>query len=121
MSKLIMIVEDDPMSMELMTVILHADGYQTIESPDGQGVLQLTRLHMPDLILMDMQLPKVSGLDITKSLKAEEDLKHIPVMAVTAFALKGDREEILAGGCDYYVSKPIIVPEFMKMLGEILS
>ncbi|NQU59287.1 MAG: response regulator, partial [Rhodospirillales bacterium] len=81
----------------------------------------LAREHHPDLILMDIQLPEISGLEITKMLKADDDLKSIPVVAVTAFAMKGDEEKILEGGCEGYIAKPISVPKFLETISTFLG
>ena len=90
MSKMVLIVEDNELNMKLFHDLLEAHGYDTIETKYGPHVLDLARQHQPDLILMDIQLPEVSGLDVTKWLKADDELKSIPVIAVTAFAMKGD-------------------------------
>ena len=86
-----------------------------------QQALALAREHRPDLILMDIQLPEVSGLEVTKWLKKDNDLKNIPVVAVTAFAMKGDEEKIRQGGCEDYVSKPISIIDFMKVIQKHLE
>jgi two-component system, cell cycle response regulator DivK len=114
--KTILIVEDDELNLKLFSDLLQSHGFKTLESADGHNTMQLAREHHPDLILMDIQLPEVSGMDHTKTLKADPDLKDIPILAVTAFAMKGDKEMILAAGCDGYIAKPISVPHF---LGEI--
>lgn len=78
-----------------------------IQTRDGLSALDLARKHRPDLILMDIQLPEVSGIEVTKWLKEDDQLRHIPVIAVTAFAMKGDEQKIREGGCEAYISKPI--------------
>jgi two-component system cell cycle response regulator DivK len=92
-----------------------------VETRNGNEVLNLAREHKPDLILMDIQLPEVSGLDVTRWLKADETLKTIPVIAVTAFAMKGDEQKIREGGCEDYISKPISVTHFMEVIGRYLK
>lgn len=121
MKKKIMIVEDNELNMKLFDDLLGAHGYETIKTRDGTKVLDLAREHKPDLIVMDIQLPEVSGLDVTKWLKADSDLKKIPVIAVTAFAMKGDEEKIREGGCEDYVSKPISIIDFMKVVQKHLE
>ncbi len=119
MAKIILIVEDDELSMKLATDLLQAHGYDTLQSVDGKDTLQLAREHHPDLIIMDIQLPEISGMEYTKMLKADEGLKDIPVLAVTAFALKGDEEKILEAGCDGYIAKPISVPLFLETVANL--
>ena len=95
--KKVMIVEDNELNMKLFHDLLEAHGVKTIQARDGKNVMALAREHKPDLILMDIQLPEVSGLDITKWLKDDDELKSIPVIAVTAFAMKGDEQKIREG------------------------
>lgn len=112
--KTVLIVEDNELNMKLFNDLLDAHGYRTIQTRDGIEALDLARQHKPDLILMDIQLPEVSGLEVTKWLKDDDTLKHIPVIAVTAFAMKGDEEKIREGGCEAYISKPISVVGFLE-------
>ncbi len=121
MSKTILIVEDNDLNMKLFNDLLQAHGYETLQTKDGREVLGIARAQKPDLILMDIQLPEVSGLDITKMLKADDDLKDIPVIAVTAFAMKGDEEKIREGGCEGYIAKPISVATFLQTVAQFLS
>ena len=121
MSKTVLIVEDNELNMKLFQDLLEAHGIETFDTNDGHNVLDMAREHKPDLILMDIQLPEVSGLDITKWLKDDEELKHIPVVAVTAFAMKGDEQKIREGGCEDYISKPISVERFMDVVGQYLG
>jgi two-component system cell cycle response regulator DivK len=121
MSKKVLVVEDNELNMKLFHDLLEAHGHETIQTRDGQEVLDLARTHAPDLILMDIQLPEVSGLDVTRWLKNEEDLSDIPVVAVTAFAMKGDEQKILEGGCEGYISKPISVSEFMDVIQRYIG
>ena len=120
-SKKVLIVEDNDLNMKLFNDLLEAHGYNTLQTRDGVEALKLARLHRPDLILMDIQLPEVSGLEVTKWLKQDEDLKTIPVIAVTAFAMKGDEEKIRAGGCEDYLSKPISVGKFIATIKRHLD
>ena len=119
--KTILIVEDDGRSMKLLSDLLRAQGHSILQSIDGMDTLQLARAHRPDLILMDIQLPNISGLEHTRTLKANHDLKHIPVIAVTAHAMKGDESKILEAGCDAYISKPISTHRFLEIVARHLG
>jgi two-component system cell cycle response regulator DivK len=121
MSKTVLIVEDNELNMKLFRDLLQAHGYATLQTRNGIEALSLAREHHPDLILMDIQLPEVSGLDVTKWLKEDEDLRHIPVIAVTAFAMKGDEERIREGGCEAYISKPITVSMFLDTIRQFIG
>jgi two-component system cell cycle response regulator DivK len=114
MGKTVLIVEDNELNMKLFHDLLEAHGYTTIETRNGIEALDLARKHRPDLILMDIQLPEVSGLEVTKWIKEDDDLRSIPIVAITAFAMKGDEERIRAGGCEAYLSKPISVSKFLE-------
>lgn len=113
MKKTVLIVEDNELNMKLFHDLLDAHGFKTVQTRNGRDVLDLARHHRPDVILMDIQLPEVSGLDVTKWLKDDDDLRAIPVIAVTAFAMKGDEDRIRSGGCQAYISKPISVAGFL--------
>jgi two-component system cell cycle response regulator DivK len=121
MAKTVLIVEDNELNMKLFHDLLEAHGYNTVGTRNGNEALDLARRHRPDLILMDIQLPEVSGLDVTKWLKADPVLKSIPVVAVTAFAMKGDEERIRVGGCEAYLSKPISVAKFIDTVRQFLG
>lgn len=120
-AKLVLIVEDNDLNMKLFRDIIEVHGYRTLHTRDGLEVLDLAREHHPDLILMDIQLPEISGLDVTKWLKNDPELRHIPVIAVTAFAMKGDEDKIRAGGCEDYLSKPISVSTFVSVIKKYLE
>jgi two-component system cell cycle response regulator DivK len=107
--KTVLVVEDNELNMKLFHDLLAAHGYAVIQTRSGMAALDLARQHRPHLILMDIQLPEVSGLEVTKWLKDDDELRAIPVVAVTAFAMKGDEERILQGGCEAYISKPISI------------
>ncbi|MBC8048669.1 MAG: response regulator, partial [Chitinophagales bacterium] len=113
MAKTVLIVEDNELNMKLFHDLLEAHGYDTLQTRSGVEAITLARKHKPDLILMDIQLPEVSGLDVIKWLKEDDATKAIPVIAVTAFAMKGDEERIREGGCEAYISKPISVSMFL--------
>ncbi len=119
--KTVMIVEDNELNMKLFHDLLDAHGYATLQTRDGMEALELARAHRPDLILMDIQLPEISGLEITRWLKQDDSLKHIPVIAVTAFAMKGDEEKIREGGCEAYIAKPISVAELMETVNRFIG
>ena len=121
MSKKVLIVEDNELNMKLFHDLLDSQGYETLQTREGLQALALARLHRPDLILMDIQLPEISGLEVTKWLKDDEELSHIPVIAVTAFAMKGDEERIRQGGCEAYISKPISVMHFLDTIRQHLG
>lgn len=121
MPKTVLIVEDNELNMKLFRDLLEAHGYRTLQTRNGIEALSLAREHQPDLILMDIQLPEVSGLDVTKWLKEDEALRHIPVIAVTAFAMKGDEERIREGGCEAYISKPITVSMFLETVRQFIG
>ncbi len=121
MAKTVMIVEDNELNMKLFHDLLEAHGYSTVGTRSGTEALDLARRHHPDLILMDIQLPEVSGLEVTKWLKGDPELQRIPVVAVTAFAMKGDEERIREGGCEAYLSKPISVGELIETVRHFLG
>jgi two-component system cell cycle response regulator DivK len=115
------VVEDNELNMKLFHDLLEVHGYNIIQTKDGMDALRLAREHKPDLILMDIQLPEVSGLEVTKWIKEDDDLKSIPVIAVTAFAMKGDEEKIREGGCEAYIAKPISVTNFLETVQRFLN
>jgi len=121
MKKTVLIVEDSELNMELFDDLLQSIGYNTISSPDGSNLLSIVDEKRPDLIVMDIQLPNHSGLELTRDIKAQDHLKDIPIIAVSAFAMKGDEQKILAAGCDEYVAKPISVPAFIDLINRYLA
>jgi two-component system, cell cycle response regulator DivK len=121
MPKTVMIVEDNELNMKLFRDLLEAHGYHTVGTRDGIDALDLARKHRPDLVLMDIQLPEVSGLEVTRWLKEDTELKAIPVVAVTAFAMKSDEERIRQGGCEAYLSKPISVAKFIETIRRFIG
>lgn len=120
-AKTILIVEDNELNMKLFNDLLEAHDYNILQTRDGMEALKIAREHKPDLILMDIQLPEVSGLEVTKWIKEDENLKSIPVIAVTAFAMKGDEEKIREGGCEAYIAKPISVGHFLETVQKFLD
>ena len=121
MPKTVLIVEDNELNMKLFHDLLEAHGYGTLCSRNGVEAMDLARRHKPDLVLMDIQLPEVSGLEVTGWLKSDPELKTIPVVAVTAFAMKGDEERIREGGCEAYLSKPISVAKFIETVRQFIG
>ncbi len=120
-AKTVLVVEDNELNMKLFHDLLEAHGYNILQTKDGMDALRIAREHRPDLILMDIQLPEVSGLEVTKWIKEDENLKSIPVIAVTAFAMKGDEEKIREGGCEAYIAKPISVTNFLETVQKFLN
>ena len=120
-AKTVLIVEDNELNMKLFHDLLDAHGYTTLQTRNGTDALRMARERRPDLILMDIQLPEVSGLEVTRWLKDDEQLREIPVVAVTAFAMKGDEERIRQGGCEAYISKPISIVAFLEMVRRYIG
>lgn len=121
MTKTVLIVEDNELNMKLFRDLLEAHGYRTVGTSNGREALKLAREHRPDLILMDIQLPEVSGLEVTRWIKDDAELRATPVVAVTAFAMKGDEERIREGGCEAYLSKPISVGKFIETVRRFVG
>lgn len=119
--KKVLIVEDNELNMKLFDDLLTAHGYATVKTREGVKVLDIARAEMPNLIVMDIQLPEISGLEITQQIKSDAQLKSIPIVAVTAFAMKGDEEKIRQGGCEDYISKPISITEFIGIVQKHLG
>ena len=117
----VLIVEDNPLNMKLFTAMIASQGYEVLQANDGPGGLDLAHQQHPDLIILDIQLPGMSGLEVTHSLKAEADTRDIPVIATTAYALRGDEEKIWASGCDGYMAKPIAVSEFLDLVRSFMT
>ncbi|MFV0297839.1 MAG: response regulator [Hyphomicrobiaceae bacterium] len=120
-AKKVLIVEDNELNMKLFHDLLEAHGYETIQTRNGRDALDLAREHRPSLILMDIQLPEVSGLEVTKWIKDDEALCDIPIIAVTAYAMKGDEERIRQGGCEAYISKPITIAPFLETVRRFIG
>lgn len=121
MTKTVLIVEDNELNMKLFHDVLEAHGYATIETRSGVEAVGLARKHRPDLIIMDIQLPEVSGMEVIQWLKDDDQLRHIPVIAITAYAMKGDEEKIRQGGCEAYLSKPIAVTKFVETVRNYIG
>ncbi len=121
MEQTVMMIDDDEALLRELDEVLTSGGYRTCAVPDSRKALEAAQKVRPDLILMDIQLPEVSGLEVTKWLKDDSELKSIPVVAVTAFAMKGDEERIREGGCEAYLSKPISVGKFIETIRHFLG
>ena len=119
--KKILIVEDNDLNLKLFRDLLGAHGYHTIETKSGFDAIDLTRDHRPDLIIMDIQLPEISGLDVTRKIKADQTISAIPIVAVTAFAMRDDEEKILQAGCEAYISKPISIGPFLHTIEKFIN
>lgn len=117
----ILVVEDNPMNMELAVDLLELRGYKVFSATTGQMALEISEREKVDLILMDVQLPGMDGLAVTKKLKENPETKHIPVVALTAHAMKGDEERMLSHGCAGYIAKPIDTREFPKAVEEFIA
>jgi len=121
MAIVILIVEDAPKNLKLARDLLMVSGYTTIEATDGEQGVELARTKKPDLILMDVQMPKMNGLEATRILKADTTTSNIPVLALTSYAMKGDKERILEVGCNGYLAKPFDIQELLKQVAKYLS
>jgi len=115
-TKRILIVEDNELNLKLLNDILEVHGYITIVTGNGVAAIDLARQHHPDLILLDIQLPDISGTEVAQRLKADAETREIPIVAVTAFAMPGERTMILESGCDDYMSKPINIYDFLALV-----
>ena len=120
MTKVILIVEDEPKNLKLVRDLLQVSGYKTIEATDGKQGVALARARKPDLILMDIMMPVIDGLEATRILKADATTRNIPVVALTSHVMKGDKERILQAGCDGYITKPIDIQELLEKVAEYL-
>ena len=120
-AKKVLVVEDNELNMKLFCDLLDAFGYETVQSRDGLRAVDLTREHRPDLIIMDIQLPEVSGLDLTRWIKDDASISDIPIMAVTAFAMRQDEQHVREAGCEAYMSKPIQMMPFINTVKQLTS
>ena len=116
----VLIVEDNALNMKLFSAMIVAQGYDVLQATDGHGGLDLAHRQHPDLIIMDLQLPGISGLEVTSSLKADDDTRNIPIIATSAYVLRGDEERIMASGCDGYIAKPIAISEFLGLVEMLI-
>lgn len=120
MKEKILIAEDNPQNMRLIEMTLKTTGYKLLTATNGEEVLDIATRERPDLIILDIQLPRMSGLEVTGRLRQMADLGQVPIIAITAYAMKGDKERVLEAGCDAYVTKPIDIHELPGMVAKIL-
>ena len=120
-NKTILIIEDNELNMKLFRSLLQLQKYKVIEAENAEKGIQLTREHQPDLILMDIQLPGMDGLRATEMISTDEDLKDIPILALTSYAMEGDKEKALAAGCVGYIAKPIDTRSFSKIIAKYIQ
>ena len=120
MKEKILIVEDNPKNMMVTEMSLRANGYTLLKATDGEEALDMAMRERPDLIIMDIQLPKINGLEVTRKLRETPAFSHTPIIGVTAYAMKGDKERVIESGCDAYLSKPINTHELPEMIAEML-
>jgi two-component system cell cycle response regulator DivK len=121
LSKKILVVDDNQDSRELVVKVLKNRGYQMIEAVDGEDALEKATAENPDLILMDISIPKINGYEVTRRLKSQMNFKNTPIIALTAHAMKGDREKAIEAGCDGYISKPINIHEIPDQIKSYLQ
>lgn len=119
--KTVLIVEDNFLNLKLMRDLLESSGVATLQAEDGTRALEIALAHQPDIVLMDIQLPGMSGLIVTRQFKTDADLKNIPIIAVTALASREDKEEALEAGCDAYISKPFAAEQFLDLVKKFLG
>ncbi len=120
MKEKILIVEDNPESMRLLEMVLRAKNYTLLKATDGEEALDIAMRERPDLIIMDIQLPKMNGLEVTRKLRETPAFSHTPIIAITAYAMKGDKERVIDAGCDAYLSKPINTRELPEIIAGML-
>jgi len=120
-TKKILVVEDNPMNLELVADILEAQGYEVVQAKEGYEALRIASEERPDLILMDIQLPELDGLEVTRRLKSNESTRDINIVALTAYAMRGDEERVREAGCSGYIAKPINTREFVKVIAAYLD
>ena len=121
MKKKILVVEDNPMNMRLIEMTLNAQNYTLLKATDGQEALAIARREQPDLIIMDINLPGINGLEVTRKLRETPEFKDTPIIGITAYAMKGDKEKVLEAGCDAYLSKPVDTRQLPVIIAEMLE
>lgn len=117
----VLVVDDNPINLKLASEVLEFEGYEVAKAVDAESALEIIKNSQPNLILMDIGLPEMDGLTLTKKLKANEGSKHILIIALTAFAMKGDESKAIEAGCDGYISKPINTRTLPKQISEIIE
>lgn len=121
MIKVVLIAEDDPKSMKLTYDLLNVFGYTTLTATNGLQAVEMAKFHKPDLILMDVQMPVMDGLTATRLIKADSNIKDIPIIATTAYAMRDDENKTKEAGCDGYITKPIDIQYLLRTIEEYLS
>lgn len=119
--KRVLVVEDNPLNMKLFAAMIAAEGYEVLEAGDGRKGLETAQRQHPDLIILDIQLPGMSGLEVIRNLKADAATHDIPIIATTAFAAPSDEASILASGCDAYMAKPIAISQFLELIASFMT
>ncbi|HEX7641183.1 MAG TPA: response regulator [Burkholderiaceae bacterium] len=119
--KTVLVVEDTPANIKLVTMLLEKDGYRVLQAENGADGVRLAQLYLPDIILMDIQLPDMDGLAAVKLLRQEAATRHLKIVALTAFAMKGDEDKMLESGCDGYIAKPIRYQSFLEEVRRVIS
>jgi two-component system cell cycle response regulator DivK len=119
--KTVLVVEDTPANIKLVTMLLEKDGYRVLQAENGADGIRLAQLHLPDIILMDIQLPDMDGLTAVRQLRQEAATRHLKIVALTAFAMKGDENKMLGSGCDGYIAKPIRYQRFLEEVRRVMA
>ena len=119
--KTILIIEDNQLNMKLVKTLLQIEKHQVLEAGSAENGLEIAKERLPDLILMDIQLPGMNGLEATRIIKEDPEMTNIPVVALTSFAMQGDEEKAISAGCEGYITKPIDTREFTKMVAQYYS
>ena len=120
MKQKILAVEDNPQNMRLLEMTLRSKNYTLLQATDGEEALDMATRERPDLIIMDIQLPKINGLEVTRKLRDTPAFSHTPIIGITAYAMKGDKERIIESGYDMYLSKPINTRELPRIIAKML-
>src|SRR5580765_3485923 len=118
--KCVLIVEDNPLNMKLFSAMIASQGYDVLQAADGHQGLAMAQQHRPDLVIMDVQLPGMSGLEVAQTLKADDNTRGIRIIATTAYALSDDEQKIIENGCDAYMAKPIAITEFLELIDSLM-
>lgn len=121
MKRKVLLVEDNPQNRYLITFLLQKSGYEVVIAEDGEEAVEAVPQHRPDVILMDVQLPKIDGYEATRRIKSDERFSAIPVLALTAHSMKGDRTKALEAGCDDYITKPVDIDVLLRRIEEVLG
>lgn len=117
----ILIVEDNPLNMKLFSAMIASQGYDVLQAVDGHEGLAMAQQHRPDLVIMDVQLPGMSGLEVAQTLRADDNTRGIQIIATTAYALSDDEQKIIENGCDAYMAKPIAITEFLELIESLMT